>query len=90
VNKNVLLAVIQPTDSEIAEAEASFNYTPDGPLDVIEHLPYLVMVRRAYRAGFYTDTLSEPPQAANSQSSSTRKPKRQPRPRTTTQTARSR
>ena len=30
------LAVIQPTDSEIAEAEASFSYTPDGPLDVID------------------------------------------------------
>jgi hypothetical protein len=81
VNKYALLAVIQPSDSEITEAEASFSYTPGGWFDLVDRLPYLVMVRRAYRAGFYTDTLPESADAADSGTSShkpTRKPKRQP------------
>jgi len=85
VNKNVLLAVIQPSDSEIAEAEASFNYSPGGSVDVIDQLPYLVMVRRAYRAGFYTDSLPEAAKAATSPSASIQKPRKG---RKTTKTAR--
>jgi hypothetical protein len=51
VNNKVLAAVIQPTGTDVVDAEASFIYAQGGPSDVIDELSCLVRVRRAYGAG---------------------------------------
>jgi hypothetical protein len=93
VNNKALLAVIQPTGTNVVEAEASFVYAQGGPLAVVDELLCLVTARRSYQAGFYADTLLQWKRATNSPSTSSQEATQRPeRPRilpTTTRTVRS-